>query len=228
MPSTIRDLSELTAVAPDDYLVISDTSDVTNRDKRISKANLVGATITGGGTIALGGFTFTVPATGTPSLLGTAQPFTALKTFSAGLSFGQSTMNYYEYGAWPTLPAISGSGGAPTATYSAQEAYFMRLGIVCFFTFYIAINTISGGSGNLRIANLPFPVGNQTQQPRCYMFIDGVVIPGTAPFAVAAFGLAGTTNLAPIVYQNNAAIPQLLLSAFGAGDSVTCSGFYLL
>jgi hypothetical protein len=41
MPSTIRDLTELTAVAVDDYLLISDTSDVTNRDKRISTTNLL-------------------------------------------------------------------------------------------------------------------------------------------------------------------------------------------
>lgn len=40
MPSTIRDLTELTAVAVDDYVLISDTSDVTNRDKRISVTNL--------------------------------------------------------------------------------------------------------------------------------------------------------------------------------------------
>jgi hypothetical protein len=40
MPSTIRDLTELTTVAVDDYLLISDTSDTSNRDKRISTANL--------------------------------------------------------------------------------------------------------------------------------------------------------------------------------------------
>lgn len=40
MPSTIRDLTELTAVAANDYLLISDTSDVTNRDKRIAISNL--------------------------------------------------------------------------------------------------------------------------------------------------------------------------------------------
>ena len=42
-------------------------------------------TMTGAGTLALGGFTLTVPATGTADLLGTAQTFTARKTFSAGL-----------------------------------------------------------------------------------------------------------------------------------------------
>src|SRR5436190_7097850 len=43
MPSTIRDLTELTAVAADDYFLVSDTSDVTNRDKRISRTNLIGS-----------------------------------------------------------------------------------------------------------------------------------------------------------------------------------------
>jgi len=38
--------------------------------------------ITGGGTISLGGFTFTVPATGTAALLGTANTFTALQTIT--------------------------------------------------------------------------------------------------------------------------------------------------
>ncbi len=39
--------------------------------------------ITGGGTVALGGFTLTVPATGTAALLGIAQTFTAANIFSA-------------------------------------------------------------------------------------------------------------------------------------------------
>lgn len=41
-----------------------------------------GATITGTGTIALGGFTLTVPATGTAALLGTANSFTLRNTFA--------------------------------------------------------------------------------------------------------------------------------------------------
>jgi hypothetical protein len=68
MTSYVRDLTELTTVATNDYLLISDTSDVTNKDKRISQLNLVGANITGGGTLATGGFTVTWPATGTAVL----------------------------------------------------------------------------------------------------------------------------------------------------------------
>ena len=40
--------------------------------------------ITGGGTISLGGFTLTVPATGTVALLATANAFTAAQTITAG------------------------------------------------------------------------------------------------------------------------------------------------
>lgn len=65
MPSTLRDLTELAAVAaPDDLFLVSDTSDVINRDKKISRLNLVGSNITGGGSINTGGFSLTVPATG--------------------------------------------------------------------------------------------------------------------------------------------------------------------
>jgi len=41
------------------------------------------STIIGGGVISLGGFTLTVPATGTVDLLGTAQTISAIKTFTA-------------------------------------------------------------------------------------------------------------------------------------------------
>jgi len=41
-------------------------------------------TISTGGTLALGGFTLTVPATGTAALLGTANVFTALQTITQG------------------------------------------------------------------------------------------------------------------------------------------------
>jgi len=50
--------------------------------------NATATTITGGGTLALGGFTLTVPATGTAGLLAVANTWTALNTFSSasGLS----------------------------------------------------------------------------------------------------------------------------------------------
>lgn len=55
--------------------------------KRITVANLVGATLTGLGTIVTQGYTLTVPATGTAALLNVAQTYTALSTFSGGATF---------------------------------------------------------------------------------------------------------------------------------------------
>jgi hypothetical protein len=86
MPSTIRDLTELLAVAVDDYILISDTSDVTNRDKRISKANFSGGLMTGGGTLATGGFTLTLTGNGTLNLGGFT--LTAPATGTAALKTG--------------------------------------------------------------------------------------------------------------------------------------------
>lgn len=63
--------------------------------------------ITGGGTIALGGFTLTVPATGTAALLGTAQTFSAAKIFS--VNGAASTPPVSLTGTWFT-------GGSATTT----------------------------------------------------------------------------------------------------------------
>lgn len=65
---------------------ITGTLAATNGGTGVSNAgtftNASNTTVTGGGTIALGGFTLTVPATGTAALLGTANTFTAAQTNS--------------------------------------------------------------------------------------------------------------------------------------------------
>jgi hypothetical protein len=50
----------------------------------------IGMGITGGGTLATGGFTLTLPATGTAALRGIANTFTAAQTFNADVSLGNS------------------------------------------------------------------------------------------------------------------------------------------
>lgn len=65
---------------------ITGTLAATNGGTGVSNAgtltNASNTTITGGGTLALAGFTLTVPATGTAALLGTANVFTAAQTFT--------------------------------------------------------------------------------------------------------------------------------------------------
>lgn len=62
----ISGLPELLAAVGDDWLEIEEAA--TGLSYRIKKANLIGAILTGGGTIATGGHTITVPASGTAAL----------------------------------------------------------------------------------------------------------------------------------------------------------------
>lgn len=87
---TVSALTELTSPASNDEIGIWDVS--AGEYKKIQKSNLVGATITGGGTIALGGYTLTVSATGTAALVssGTWTPNFKLGGGNAGMSVTQS------------------------------------------------------------------------------------------------------------------------------------------
>jgi hypothetical protein len=151
--------------------------------KRITKANYIGATftgagtiatggftltlgstsaingnITGGGTLALGGFTLTVPATGTASLLGTAQTSTALKTFSSGINLGQSlNFDYYNGGNWTPVVADAASGGN-VATLGSSLGVYQRFGLTVHVTGWMGnIDTTGLTAGNdLYIRGLPF------------------------------------------------------------------------
>ena len=79
---TVNELTAL-AVAPatNDVIPIWDLS--ASAYKRITVATFLGGYMTGAGTVATGGFTLTVPATGTAALLGTANAFTAANTFTS-------------------------------------------------------------------------------------------------------------------------------------------------
>ena len=105
---TINGLTTTTSPATTDEVGIWDVG--AGQYKKVTRANLVGATITGGGTIALGGYTLTVgatstvtgsitgggivatggytltvPATGTAALLATAGTYSAEQTFNGGI-----------------------------------------------------------------------------------------------------------------------------------------------
>jgi len=86
---TFDQLTDL-AAAPSigDWFALVDTT--AGSTKKLDAKYLVVATagavtnVTGGGTIALGGFTATIPATGTAALLATANTFTAAQTIDIG------------------------------------------------------------------------------------------------------------------------------------------------
>lgn len=78
--------------------------------------------------------------------------------FSATAGTGTSELlNDYEEGTW--TPTYSGDGGNPTVTYSTRSGTYTKVGRVVTITCSLVIATVSGGSGQLRIAGLPFTNG---------------------------------------------------------------------
>jgi len=77
--------------------------------------------------------------------------------FSATPGAGTSELlDDYEEGTW--TPAWGGTTGNPTVTYSTQSGTYTKIGnrVTCWCE--IATASTSGGSGNLRILDLPFAV----------------------------------------------------------------------
>lgn len=86
---TINGLVETTTPAAADFIGIWDVAAA--QYKKVKRSNLVGATVTGGGTIATGGFTLTLPASGTAALVGINNNFVA-QTIN-GIDIGQAVTN---------------------------------------------------------------------------------------------------------------------------------------
>tara|TARA_R110000851_G_scaffold73355_1_gene161805 strand:- start:1631 stop:2608 length:978 start_codon:yes stop_codon:yes gene_type:complete len=81
--------------------------------------------------------------------------------FSATSGTGTSELlSDYEQGNW--TPTYAADGGGPTVTYSTQTGTYTKIGRVVTITCSITINTVSGGSGTLRIYGLPFNNGTNT------------------------------------------------------------------
>jgi len=123
---TITQLTATTsAVAADEIPIWVVGSAVT---RKITKANFLQGAFTGGGTVATGGYTLTVPATGTAAL--------------------------YATGSWS--PTLIGSGSNPTNTYTVQLGSYIKINTLVIASFNVRISNTSGGTGNIRIGGLPY------------------------------------------------------------------------
>lgn len=193
--------------------------------KKITVANFLGGTMTGAGTIATGGFTLTVPATGTASLLGTAQTYSALKTFSSGINLGDENLTTYDEGTWS--PAITGSSSNPTLTYTTQVGKYTQIGDCVFYTLYVSPATYSGGSGDIRIS-LP-----ATSSSDANAYIIGSAYISGPDHADTAVDI--NTQIAPSTAYlrllesfDNASATAMSVGDVVASDVIICSGFYFV
>lgn len=99
-----------------------------------------------------------------------------------------NTLDDYEEGGW--TPTLGGSGGNPTATYSANVGRYTKIGRLVNIQFYIETTARSGGSGECRINGLPFAPHN-----------DSISYTGVAASQVAS--LTGVTTAGVRTVPNN-------------------------
>lgn len=149
--STIGQLTLATSAAAGDFIEIETAAGVS---RRITKANFIGAALAGGGIINTGGFTLTVPATGTAALLGAAQSFSALNTFAAGLSFGENTLDKYKTDAW--IPELLYGGANVGLSYWERAGQYTRIGNMVVVWGRIWVNSKGSSTGAVTISGLPF------------------------------------------------------------------------
>lgn len=131
--SKISDLAALTALASGDLLVgvdISDTPPATGNTKKITAANLFGAT--------------------------TPVPYDLTFNSANGVNFGNDTLRFYVEGSW--TPTVIGATSGE-ASYTTQSGRYTRIGRLVHVAFRIVFtkNTVSG---DVRIGGLPLTNSN--------------------------------------------------------------------
>jgi len=84
------------------------------------------------------------------------QDSTSVQVFGAGIRLGSdvNTLSDYEEGTW--IPEYAASTTNPTCTYDIQNGRYVRIGNVVHCEGRLRTETVSGGSGDLRIDGLPF------------------------------------------------------------------------
>jgi len=197
---TVDALAELTSPATNDELGIWDLS--AGQFKKIQVANLLGAMITGGGTIALGGFTLTVPATGMAALA--------------------------NVGSW--TPAIKFGGANVGITYYAAVGTYIRIGIGSVYfviaTFSISVSNKGSSTGVATLDGLPYAVSNVANlvQPVSLIAENFSITAGNRVVAI------GTLNVAELkIYQESISgvLSQLNNTHFNNNGSLYGSIAYL-
>jgi len=101
--------------AADDYIPIWDMSG--NAAKKTLRSALVGAVLTGGGTIVTNGKTLTVPGSGTVPLPTLPQTWTARQAFAAGVGLQGSKAGVANNVATPLCDIVIGGTSVQAANY---------------------------------------------------------------------------------------------------------------
>lgn len=168
--------------------------------------------------------TLTIPdSDGTLALLGLAQTFSALQTFSSGIKFANETLSTYDEGTW--TPAIEGSSSNPSVTYGGTlNGTYVRFNNMYFYSFRIPITTISGGSGDIRIT---LPATAVTPTGPAALRTSGVDFTGT-PVTTVFNPTSGQAYGVVFSCTDNGAETTEQISALANGDVLQAQGFFFI
>lgn len=140
-------------------------------------------------------------------------------------STNANCLDDYEEGTW--TPALQGSSSNPTVSYGFQAGRYTKIGNMVNFVLYIAVSSISGGSGDAAVT-LPFTT------------ITGGSLDYTAVSGWASSLNWGGTQFAPLVWSgtntlrltgliDNAGYAQTAINGtMGAGTEIRISGTYIV
>lgn len=127
-------------------------------------------------------------------------------------------------GTW--TPAITGTTSNPTVTYTTQVGKYTKINNICFYSFFIRINTYSGGSGNVNVS-LPFTAAstNSADSTVATLYASGVDFSGTVISIL--FQVSNGTSVGSFLsLQDNGARQFLDVGGLAAGDDLQVSGFF--
>lgn len=187
--TTIHGLAnDLVTPGPNDEVGIWNL--VTSRYEKIKRSNLVGANITGGGTIVLGGFTFTIPATGTAALAHTE-------------------------GTW--TPALTFGGGATGMTYAIQVGRWVRSGNIVHAWGFLSLTNKGSDLTQVRVTNLPFSAKNLANYNQAVTIrldgltgvsgnIQGFIAPAAAVIRIEHLGTGTAAELQSTHFTNTSSV----------------------
>lgn len=137
--------------------------------------------------------TLTTPIVATTMGVGGATPANT----GAGITFpvtqsassNAKTLDDYEEGTW--TPLLQAASSNPTVSYTTQIGAYTKVGRVVQITGRIQINSITGGSGAIRISGLPFASAYVNVGANC-SWISGLLYAGSGTWAQPYFESAVT------------------------------------
>lgn len=143
-------------------------------------------------------------------------------TIGSNLSLASTTLSLgiaYETGTW--TPLVQGTTTNGTATYTRQQGAYTRVGDLCFVTLWVEY-TGGTGTGNLRVAGLPFTVNATYYSSLNVGWNINVAL--TANTIATCYANVNTTQL--IMYTQTVGGGGGINVAYDAAGSINLSGVY--